>query len=426
VTILRFNRATAAGALLSALALGIAACGDDDDTSTTGGTGGGDTAGSTLTIYSSLPLQGGSEQQTKAIVNGAKLALKQRNNKIGNFTIKYESLDDSLASTGAADEGQEAQNARTAVRDKTTIALLGAYNSGMTKVSLPITNKAGILQVSPANTYVGLTTDDPGSEKGEPDKYYPSGKKTYARVVPRDTIQAAAMVTAMKEAGCKSFINYNSKTTYSAGLGRNIVLEAEKQGLKMLGDKGVDIKAPNYRSLLSSVKADCVSTSMEIENNGVQLLKDAGTTLPNAKLFGGDAVVLNDTADPKKGLPAAIAARFKGTIATLDPASFPPEGKKFFEDFKAEYNLADNPDPYAIYGYEAMDLILDSIEAAGDKGNDRQAVIDQVLTNTKGRQSALGTYDIDENGDTTLVDYGLYKIEDGKLVFDKVIKGGGS
>ena len=139
------------------------------------------------------------------------------------------------------------------MRDKSTIALLGAYNSGMTKVSLPITNKAGILQVSPANTYVGLTTDQPGSEKGEPDKYYPAGTRTYARVVPKDTIQAAAMVTVMKEDGCTSFINYNSKTTYSAGLGRNLALEAKKQGLRNIGDEGVDIKAPNYRSLLAGV-----------------------------------------------------------------------------------------------------------------------------------------------------------------------------
>ena len=55
-----------------------------------------------------------------------------------------------------------------------------------------------------------------------------------------------------------------------------------------------------------------------------------------------------------------------------------------------------------------------------------QAVIDQVLKNTKGRESALGTYDIDENGDTTLTDYGLYKIEGGKLVFDKVVKAAAS
>ena len=292
----------------------------------------------------------------------------------------------------------------------------------MTKVSLPITNKAGILQVSPTNTYVGLTTDEPGSESGEPDKYYPTGERTYARVVPKDTVQAAAMISVMKADGCTSLHNFNSKTTYSAGLGRNLELTAKKEGLKFSGDDSYDVKAPNYRSLVSKLNDDCVSTTGESENNAGQLLKDAGTALPNAKLYGADAVTNDETADPKTGIPASMASRYKGTIATLDPESYPAAGKKFFDTYKAKYNVK-QPNTYAIYGYEAMSLILDSIEAAGDKGNDRQAVIDQVLESTKGRESVLGTYDIDENGDTTLTDYGLWKIVGGKLTFDRVVKG---
>ena len=130
----------------------------------------------------------------------------------------------------------------------------------------------------------------------------------------------------------------------------------------------------------------------------------------------------DETADPKTGIPASMSSRYKGTIATLDPASYPAAGKKFFDEYKTKYNVK-QPNTYAIYGYEAMSLILDSIEAAGDKGNNRQAVIDQVLKNTKGRDSVLGTYDIDENGDTTLTDYGLWKIVGGKLAFDRVVKG---
>ena len=415
---MRITRLTTLGAALVAVG-GIAACGDDDKKSSGGG---GAISGNTLTIYSTVPLQGGAELQSKSIVNGAKLALEQRGGKVGKFTIKYVSLDDSVASKGKADEGKETQNARTAVRDKSSIALLGAYNSGMTKVSLPITNKANILQVSMANTYVGLTTDEPGSESGEPDKYYPTKKRTYARVVPKDTIQADAMVSVMKADGCKSFHNFNSKTTYAAGLGRNLVISAKKQGLTNSGDDGYDPNAPNYRSLVSKLKDDCISLTGESEANGAQLLKDAGTALPDVKLYGADAVTNDETADPKTGIPASLAARYKGTIATLDPDSFPPEGKKFFEDFQSKYKVA-QPNTYAIYGYEAMDLVLDSIEAAGAKGNDRQAVIDQVLKNTKGRESVIGTYDIDANGDTSLTDYGLYKIEGGKLKFDRVIKG---
>src|SRR4029078_8311491 len=97
---------------------------------------------------------------------------------------------------------------------------------------------------------------------------------------------------------------------------------------------------------------------------------------------------------------------------------------KFFSDFKSEYGV-DQPDPYAIYGYETMKLALKTLKAVGDKANDRDAVRKQLLENTKGRDSVLGTYDIGENGDTTLTDYGLYDIKGGQLEVVKAIKAEG-
>src|SRR5687767_11408464 len=83
-TILRFNRAAAFGLLLPALAFGAAACGDDDESSS----GSGSTAeGTTLTIYSSLPLQGTSRGQSEAVINGEKLALEEVNSKVGKYSI---------------------------------------------------------------------------------------------------------------------------------------------------------------------------------------------------------------------------------------------------------------------------------------------------------------------------------------------------
>ena len=120
-------------------------------------------------------------------------------------------------------------------RTSTTIFYLGEFNSGGTKVSIPILNKANIPQISPSNTYVGLTTDDPGSEPGEPDKYYPTGKRTYARIVPTDTIQGAALATIMKEDGCASVNIFNDKTTYGAGLAKNVESAAKEVGLRSRG-----------------------------------------------------------------------------------------------------------------------------------------------------------------------------------------------
>jgi branched-chain amino acid transport system substrate-binding protein len=414
--------------LVGVFALTVSACGDDDDEGGGGGGGGGDTvSGDQLTIYSSLPLQGTSKEQSEAVISGERLALKEAGNKVGDFTLKYVSLDDSTAQNpGTADEAQTAENARKAVQDEKTIFYLGEFNSGGTKVSLPILNKAGIPQISPSNTYVGLTTDKPGSEPGEPDSYYPAGKRTYARVVPADDIQGAALVTTMKEDGCKSVHIFNDKTTYGAGLARNIELSAEEQGLEVAGNDGTDRNSPNYRSLAEGIDADCFVGSGVTGENYVQVFKDVAAANADIKLYGPDGVAEEAFTNPAKGgIPADVGARTKVTVATLGLEEFKKRGneqaQKFFTSFEEEYNDS-TPDPYAIYGYETMKLALDTLEAVGDKANDREAVRAQLLENTKGRDSVLGTYDIDENGDTTLTDYGLYVIEDGLPVFNKVIE----
>jgi branched-chain amino acid transport system substrate-binding protein len=409
------------------MALGVSACGDEEEG---GGGGGGSTAsGTTLTIYSSLPLQGTSKEQSEAVINGEKLALKQVNNKVGKYTLKYVSLDDSTAQNpGTADEGQTAQNARKAVQDKSTIFYLGEFNSGGTKISLPILNKAGIPQISPSNTYVGLTTDKPGSEPGEPQKYYPGQERTYARVVPIDDVQGAAIITTMKEDGCQSVHIFNDKTTYGAGLARNIELAAKEQGLTVEGNDGTDKNAPNYRSLAARVEADCFVGSGVTGENYVQVFKDVAAANPDVQLYGPDGVAEEAFTNPKKGgIPADVGARTKVTVATLGLEEFKKrknaEAEKFFADFEEEYGDS-TPDPYAIYGYETMALALDVLKRAGDKANDRK-VVAQELLNTKGRNSVLGTYDIDENGDTTITDYGLYTIKEGVPTFEKVIKAQG-
>jgi len=407
-------------------ALGLVACGEEEESSSGGGTA----EGTSLTIYSSLPLQGTSKEQSEAVINGEKLALKQINSKVGKYSIKYESLDDSTAQNpGTADEAQTADNARQAVQDKSTIFYLGEFNSGGTKVSLPILNKAGIPQISPSNTAVGLTTDEPGADPGEPDKYYPSQKRTYARVVPKDTIQGAALATVMQEDGCKTLHIFNDKTTYGAGLARNVEGSAKEAGIEVTGNDGTDKNAPNYRSLAQGIDADCFVGSGVTGENYIQAFKDVAAAQPDIKLYGPDGVAEEAFTNPKKGgIPASIAPRTKITVATLSAEEFKKAGnteaEKFFTDFEAEYSVS-TPDPYAIYGYETMKLALDTLKAVGDKANDRKAVVDQLINKTKGRNSVLGTYDIDENGDTTLTDYGLYTIKDGLPTFQKVIKAKG-
>ena len=160
--------------------------------------------------------------------------------------------------------------------------------------------------------------------------------------------------------------------------------------------------------------------------NYVQVFKDVAAAKPDIKLYGPDGVAEEAFTNPKKGgIPPDSAPRTKVTVATLGLEEFKKRGnaeaEKFFTDYEKEYGTA-KPDPYAIYGYETMALALDTLKAVGDKANDRKAVAEQLVGKTKGRDSVLGTYDIDENGDTTLTDYGLYTIKDGTPSFEKVIK----
>ena len=406
-------------------AFGIAACGDDDEDTGGGGSDAapaGETAGGELTIYSSLPLQGASRPQTTAMVSGIRLALKETNNKAGNFTIKYQSLDDSTAQQGGWTPEAVSQNARRAAQDEKTAVYIGEFNSGASAVSIPILSDAKVPQISPANTAVGLTSDEPGADKGEPEKYYPSGFRNYVRIVPKDTIQGAALATVMKEDGCTKVAMANDKEVYGAGLARNISMSAEEQDLDIIFNEGIDTKAPNYRSLASRARsqgADCFVFSGITSNNGVQIFKDFEAALPNAKLYGPDGVAETGFVDPKEGgIPADVASKVKVTVATLDPASYPPEGREFFEAFEREYN-EDNPDPYAIYGYEAMRLALDAIERS--QTGEKEDIV-KALFATKDRSSVLGTYSIDENGDTTLTDYGVYTVKGGELQFDKTVE----
>jgi branched-chain amino acid transport system substrate-binding protein len=421
---LRLNRAAATCLLLPVLAFGVAACGDDDDegASTGAATTAGETASGELTVYSSLPLQGASRPQTTAMVDGIKLAIKEAGNKAGNFTVTYESLDDSTAQQGGWTPEAVSQNARKAAQDEKTAVYIGEFNSGGSAVSIPILSDAKVPQISPANTAVGLTSDEPGADKGEPAKYYPSGFRNYVRIVPKDTIQGAALATVMKEDGCTKVAMANDKEVYGAGLSRNIDNSAKSQSLEVLFNEGIDTKAPNYRSLASRAKsqgADCFVFSGITSNNAVQIYKDFEAALPDAKLYGPDGVAESGFADPKKGgIPNAVGAKVKVTVATLDPASYPEEGKAFFAEFEKEYGEK-NPDPYAIYGYEAMRLALDAIERSS---TGKKEDIVKALFATKDRSSVLGTYSIDENGDTTLTDYGVYTIDGGELKFDKTVK----
>src|SRR5512137_108871 len=155
--------------VLVAASMVLAACG-----------GGG--AAKTLKIVSSLPMTGSSLTQTQTIVNAEQLRLAQANLQAcgGKYKLSYEAWDDASAAQGQWDPAVETENGNKAAADPSIIAYLGTFNSGAAKLSIPILNQAGLLMLSGANTYAGLTKTI-GAAPGEPGKYYPTGVRNYAR-----------------------------------------------------------------------------------------------------------------------------------------------------------------------------------------------------------------------------------------------------
>jgi branched-chain amino acid transport system substrate-binding protein len=376
----------------------------------------------TLTFYSSLPLHGVSRVQTTAMVNGMRLALEQSGGRAGAYAIRFRSLDDSTRATGDWDPGAAAVNARTAIEDPTAVYYIGEYNSGASAVSIPILNEGGLAQVSPSNTYVGLTTGGPGASPGEPRKYYPTGRRTYMRIAPRDTVQAAALVEAMRADRCRRVAVTSDRGGYALSLTPLLREQAWRLHVRFVSRASVPGSrraVARYVARLRRLHVDCYVLSGIASTGTVRVTNAVARAFPHVRLYGPDGVCYWRFTDPTRGgISRAAGRRFKCTVSTM-PLSAYPGGAQFADAYAARFGTS-TPDPYAIFGYEAMRLGLDTVAGLGVQGASRAAVVRALLA-THNRNSVLGTYGFDRNGDTTLRTYGLYDVVHGLPAFLRAV-----
>ena len=395
-----------------ALGTGLAACGGQRESAVANGS-------DTLTLYSSLPLHGPDRERARDMVNAIKLALQEAGGKVGPFKITYVPLDSATPEAGTWTADKVLDNARKAVRDLNAIAYIGERDSAATALSLPLTNEGHILQVSPSSTYDGLTRES--RRHGEPERFYPSGERTFARVVPRDHVQASALVAYMKASGVRRLALIADRQIYGGGLADEVEKAAARQGIEVVDLGRIDAR-----------RGDLSATAQNVAETGLDAFLFAGTTdtgaarlfaavaaaAPRMLLFGPAAVA--DQAFVRD-LPAAARRRMRITSPALSPRLLPDRARLFRERFRRTFGR--QPAPEALQAYEAASAVLHSIRAAGDKGNDRSAVTDRFFA-IDDRESVLGTYSIDRFGDTTLSTYAGKRIIDGRLVLDKVLEVG--
>ena len=426
--------------LVASLALMAAGCGGDDE-GDGGGGGGGITAlpSSSCTgieykgdgdpdylLVSDFPLQGSSRTQTTQIVGAIRYLLDQSDWKAGDHKIAYQSCDDATAQAAKWDSGKCSQNANAYAGNDKVIGVIGTFNSGCAAIEIPVLNQAangGIGMISPANTFVCLTEGGPGCEATEPDKYYPTGNRNYTRVVPHDAYQGAAVAEFMQEQGIKSVYVLNDKEAYGLGVATNLRNAAEHLGIKIAGFEAWDPKQSSYEGLFRKIGgtgADAVFLGGLIDENGAKVIKDKVATLgPNdgkVKLFAPDGFTTQQTIDEA----GTAAAGMFMSVAGVPIDQFKGAGAEFAAAFKP--SLGGKPiDPYAIYGAQAAQVMLDAIAASDGS---RASVIEQLF-NTKVTDGFLGSFEINENGDPAgaegaVVGFTIYKATD-KLTTEKVI-----
>jgi hypothetical protein len=143
----------AARALIGAglVSLALAGCGNKDE----GISGGGKVIGRTVTVYSIVQDPSGAQLD---LVDGEKLALAEAHGHAGALSVNFSSLDAGDGSDEAA-----ANVARRAISDPQIIAAIATA----TKVTVPLFNASGILQVSPDGD-MALAHDPDANPLGRP------------------------------------------------------------------------------------------------------------------------------------------------------------------------------------------------------------------------------------------------------------------
>jgi branched-chain amino acid transport system substrate-binding protein len=372
----------------------------------------------TVKIVSSFPRTGSARGQTDTMVNGIEMAIAEYNGEVAGMKIKYEDWDDATATAGQWAAELETANAQKALADPDVVAYIGPYNSGAAKISMPILNEGGLLQISPAVTWTGLTKKVIGGDPNEPGVYRPTGKPNFARVCPSDDTQGPlAADFAKNELHVKSVFILDDKELYGQGIADLFERRCKEIGIEVLGREHIIVTQNDFQSLMNGIKAknpDMIYFGGTTQSKGGQIAKDmknAGITCP---------LMVPDGCYEKVFITSAGEENLKNCYATMggvDATLLTGPGAEFVKKYNEKYKK--QPEAYAVYGYEAAKVVLEAIKKVGSK--DRAAILKAALATKDFDKGALGKWSFDDNGDITLQQLTISKVEGGEFKPVKLI-----
>ncbi len=244
----------------------------------------------------------------------------------------------------------------------------GNFDSGASAVSIPLLNKLGIPEISPASTVVGLTSAAAGAAPGEPVKYYPTRIRTFARVVPERRRAGAGPGRDPAASRVPPRLRGRGRGGRRSGHGRHLPARralgrAARRRRPGLPARGLGLQAVRGRGRSERRRLRADQRGHEPRHD----LGHARRSPPRFRrlgLFGTAGVSDSRVHRPGRRRPAA-----EPRLAPADhrahalSACGPPGARAFYAAYTRRFGL---PQPAAIYGYEAMSLMLSAISRATD------------------------------------------------------------
>ncbi|MFF5722099.1 branched-chain amino acid ABC transporter substrate-binding protein [[Kitasatospora] papulosa] len=388
--------------VLTTGALTLTACGSRDDDSKGSSDSGSKT---TVVIGVDAPLTGSLSALGQGIKNSVDLAAKtaNKNNEVPGIEFKIEALDDqAVPASGQA-------NATKLVGNKDVLGAVGPLNSGVAQSMQGVFEKAGLAQVSPANTNPALSQGDNWG-KGDSKRVF----KTYFRTCATDVVQGKfAAQYLFNDAKKKKVYVVDDKQTYGAGLAAIFSAEFERLGGKVVGTDHVTVKETDFSSTADKVKssgADSVYYGGQYPEGGLlsDQIKKTGAKIPT---MGGDGIY-----DP--AFISASGEANDGDFATS--VGYPVEALPTAKQFISDYNAGGYKDPFAAYGgysYDAGWAIIQAVKAVvadndGKLPEDARAKVTEAMAKVS-FDGVTGKVSFDEFGDTTNKQLTVYEVQKG-------------
>ena len=343
--------------------------------------------GDTLTIYMSAPAHGASAEGGEAATAGARRALSDAGGRVRGREVRFVSLPSTRPGDDFWDPGTVKANAELARDDPSAIAYLGELDLGGSAVSLPVTNRAGLLQVSPADGLRSLTGAPPGRPLGGPERYYPKDRRTFVRLVPNDLEVAQAMLDSAQRLGARRPAILYTEGVSERELTGMLAERSRTAGLEPAAIEPLPGDAEAAAQAIEDLVADRSDAVLLAGVPGPEtaaLLRALAERLPETPVLCSPAMA--------RAGPTAAPARTAVVTPVSPPADHGGRGRALLDSLEREGAAAG---PEALQGYEAMRLVLDAVERGGP---DRLAVAGAALE-PRERKSVLGPYSVRRSGD---------------------------